>query len=189
MFRVVLVLTAQSIEGERAMSFSLRWLFIAILAIALCIVALLNANPYWAGAARTTVILLLPLAASFAVMASGTRRAFWLGFAICGTAQFAAMGFADADDKSANEADYKPLITDRAIDWLHAKVIRDVETEVQIYKGGLPFGTESRTVQRPLLSHFLVVGRCVWPVAIGLLGGSIVAWFYSRRESPKGNGQ
>ena len=170
------------------MRFSLRWLFIAILAVALCIVALLNANPYWAAAARTTVILLLPLAASFAVMATGTRRAFWLAVALCGTAQFAGMGFADADATYSHEPDYKPLITDRAIDWLHEKVVREVEREVEFYKGGVP-QMESRIVRIPLLSHFLVVGRCVCSVAIGLLGGCIVAWCYSRRESSKGSGE
>lgn len=66
------------------MSFTLRWLFITILFIAVAIVALLNANPKWVNAFRSMIVIVLPLTTIAAICSTGVKRAFWIGFALAG---------------------------------------------------------------------------------------------------------
>src|SRR5262245_35211701 len=74
------------------MRFSLRWLLVAILLIAVCVVALLNANAYWASGARSVLLLLLSLCVVGAVFCKGRLKVFWTGFAIFALFHFAFAG-------------------------------------------------------------------------------------------------
>jgi hypothetical protein len=164
------------------MRFSLRWLFVAILLITVSIVALLNANEYWAGASRSVVILLLSLAAVFALLASAGRRAFWLGFVVVGVAQFASIRFADS--KYESDVAYKYLVTDRVIAWMHERVLRDVEIVVPHEYPDGQVRPAPIIVKRPHQHLFFVVGRCVLTLLFALVGGFVATWFYRRNTNP-----
>ena len=153
------------------MQFSLRWLFIAILFLAVSAAALLNANEHWAGAARTAIIVLLSLAAVFAYLASGKYRAFWLGFAVVGTAHFASTRFA-AFYYHSN--DYNHVVADAAIEWLHGVIAHEERGEVNPIIGRTTLQVEK----------FRIVARCITVVPLALLGGCIAVWFHSRRNPP-----
>jgi hypothetical protein len=154
------------------MRFTLRWLFIVILLIAISVVALLNANTYWAGAARTTMFLILPLSVVIALASGGTTRLFWFGFAIVGAVQFWSLGFARG--AAAGESLVEP-----GIQWLHSKVVRDVDIEVPVYREGNFLRMDPRVVPRPNIDYFRVVGHCVVAALFGVLGGCVGAWVYS----------
>jgi hypothetical protein len=66
------------------MRFSLSWLFVAILLVAVSMVALLNANLLWAAVARTTLVLFLAFAILGGINNAGRIRAFWFGITIVG---------------------------------------------------------------------------------------------------------
>ena len=157
------------------MRFSLRWLFVAILLIAVSVVALLNANAYWAGAARSTMFLILPLSMVIALASGGVARLFWIGFAIVGAVQFWSLGFAQG--AAAGES-----LIEVGIEWLHTKVVRDVTIEVGQYQAGKLLRMVPRVVPRPNIDYFRVVGHCVVSALLGLLGGCVGAWVYSRRS-------
>ena len=74
------------------MRFSLRWLFVAVLLIAVSVVALLNASPYWVRGLRIAFLVFLTLAVIGGAFTKGAARAFWIGFAIAGWIYFRSEG-------------------------------------------------------------------------------------------------
>ncbi len=159
------------------MRFSVRWLLIFILAIAVGVVALLNANEYWAGAARSTLILLLSLATAIASLSTGSRRAFWIGFAVFGWIQFASVGFAKNLERETTSG---YLLTDQGIEWLHSKLVRNVEILVPIFNAGVQVRTQPAIVRRPHIDYFNVVARCLLVAFLGTLGGYVATWIFGR---------
>jgi hypothetical protein len=156
--------------------FSLRWFLIAILFIAVSVAALLNANGYWAAASRSAMFLVLPLGLVIALASRGTTRLFWMGFAVVGAVQFWSLGFA----RGRSDGD---SLVELGIEWLHSKIVRDVDIEVPVYRGGKFLRMDPRVVPRPHFDYFRVVGHCVISALFGLLGGCVASWVYSRRDS------
>jgi hypothetical protein len=163
----------------RVMRFSLRWLLVAVAFIAVSVVVLLNANFYWARGMRSVLILSLSLAIVGGIFSQGKSRAFWSGFAICGWIQFVSMGFIHLQT-------YGRLITDTGINLLHAQVARSVEEEVAYFSGPSNARVEKfekRVVTRPDVRSFTHVAQSVLTASIGVLGGCLAIWLYSRRAS------
>jgi hypothetical protein len=142
------------------MRFSLRWLFITILIIALCIVPLLNANIYWANAAERCRLLLLSFTIVAAIYARGSARAFWIGASV--------FGWIDAKHLVGQQID------DKMFDWLFTLVVRERE----VVRDGV-----ARQVSIPQHDSFGVVVACVQTLVVAMLGGFVAVWLYSRRHS------
>jgi hypothetical protein len=157
------------------MRFTLRGLLVAIAFVAVSVVALLYANWYWVGAARSVVILSLSIAVCGGIFARGAARAFWLGFAILGWIHFASVGF-------AHWRGYGYLITDQGISWLHTKVAREQEMMPSADDPFGPRGTPLRPiiVRRPDLDYFEKVARCITTIVIAGLGGFVGVYFQTR---------
>lgn len=64
--------------------FSIKQLLVAVTSIAVALVCLLNAGPLLVQTAATLVVITLILAILWAIHSRNERRAFWIGFAVCG---------------------------------------------------------------------------------------------------------
>ena len=158
------------------MRFSLRWLFVAILLIAISLVALLNANEYWISASRVALVVLLPLTIVGGIFSKGRKRAFWFGFAIVGWTVFLSAGLNDYPP--FNEAR-----SEKALQWLHSLIVRPEPVSLEGWNritGARLTGTG--TIDVPAFSSFKVVFHCVATLLVGVLGGYAAMWFYLRRE-------
>jgi hypothetical protein len=87
-----------------------------------------------------------------------------------------AIGFAQGE--AAGES-----LVERGIEWLHSKVVRDVDIEVPVYRAGNFLRMDPRVVPRPHIDYFRVVGQCVISALFGMLGGYVGASVYSRRAA------
>jgi hypothetical protein len=153
------------------MSFSLRWLFVAVAFIALSVVSLLNANHHWTFAWRTSILLGLSVATIGAIASNGRARAQWVGVAIAGWIHL-LLGTLDSLGSFDNE-----------FDWLHVLIARNLEPPYAIAQSG------EVIFMAPPRDEFVRIARFVVTVVFATLGGFAGAWFYSRRESSKGSGQ
>lgn len=70
--------------------FSIRSLLVLIMFAAVGIAALRQASPFWDSATCTLALGLFITAPLWAIHRSGRRRAFWVGFALCGWAYIVA---------------------------------------------------------------------------------------------------
>jgi hypothetical protein len=158
------------------MHFSLSWLFLAILLIAVSVVALLNANEYWVSASRAALVVLLPLTIVGGIFSKGRKRAFWFGFAIVGWTVFLSAGLNDYPP--FNEAR-----SEKALQWLHSLIVRLEPVSLEGWDritGARLTGTG--TIDVPAFSNFKVVFHCAASLLLGVLGGYAAMWFYLRRE-------
>jgi hypothetical protein len=165
------------------MQFSLRWLFVAVAFVAISVVALLNANSYWAAITRSALLVVLSLAVVGAVFLDGRARAFWIGFEIVALFHFLLSGLLFSTP-------FAPLLSDEVIAWMHQSVAPIETTQV---RDGDYFNGRPRYIRIdnavPPREYFEPIARCVFIVLIGIVGGFVASWFYSRRESAKGSVQ
>jgi hypothetical protein len=146
------------------MRFSLLWLLICIVFIAISMTALLNANRYWADGLRTALFVLLSFASVTAILGGAVTRPFWIGFALLGWIHFASVGFARPDESGH-------LLTDDLIEWIHSQIVRDTQVQVPLFQSGTPVGTQLQVEKRPRWEPFRVVGQCIVVACWALLGG------------------
>ena len=159
------------------MRFSLRGLFAAVLLVAISVVGLLNANIWWVGAARAALILALSLGAVIALASKGTTRMFWMGFTIVGAIQYGMMTI------STGNAEGPYLIWEGGVNWLHSKVAREIQLPDWI---DVPtIGQRVPVILVPDSAHFSAVGHCILSAMLGMVGGYVAVWFYSRRDGSK----
>jgi hypothetical protein len=157
------------------MRFSVRSLFVAILFVAISVVALLNANAWWVGAARAALILALSLGAVIAIASMGTTRMFWMGFTIVGAVQFGVITI------STRNPERPYLIWEGAIHWLHSKVAREVV--MPDFTDVPKIGQRVPVILVPYADQFSAVGQCILSAMLGLAGGYIACWSYPRRDA------
>jgi hypothetical protein len=160
---------------RRRVRFSLRWLFAAILFVAISVVALLNANVWWVGAARAALILALSLGAVIAIASKGTTRMFWMGFTIVGAIQFGIMTI------STGNSERPYLIWEGAIHWFHSNVAREVV--MPDFTDVPTIGQRVPVILVPYADQFSAVAQCILSAMLGLAGGYIACWSYSRRDA------
>jgi hypothetical protein len=125
------------------------------------------------------MFLILPLSMVIALASVGATRMFWIGFALVGAVQFWSLGLAQG--AAAGES-----LVELGIEWLHSKVVRDVDIEVPIYRAGKFLRMDPRVVPRPHIDYFRVVAQCVISAVVGMLGGCVGAWVYERRATLSG---
>jgi hypothetical protein len=141
------------------MRFSLRWLFVAILLIAVSVVALLNANLSWANAAERARLLLFSVTIIGAIYSRASTRAFWIGAIVFGWIQM------------------KPpvqQIDDRLLTFAHSLIVQEHVTVID----GRP-----SINWLPKHEYFVAVGDCVQSVFVACLGGVLAMWFHRRHNS------
>lgn len=166
------------------MRFSLRWLFVAILFIAVSVAALLNANELWRIGYRSGVMLAVLIAAAGALWSSGKTRAFCGGYVLFALAFFTNLfGF---------QSDF---ITGNAFTAIHKRSFEPISETVtgpfypSQYDGDVLTVTRQKngtllvSAIRPERTEFLGVGHAVSTVALGVIGGYVAVWFYSRHEA------
>jgi hypothetical protein len=161
------------------MRFSLRWLFVAVAFVAISVVALLNANLYWAGLARTGLIVFLASAIVGGINSRGEKRAFWFGVAIVGwiyraTAIVNCYWFAsDVLSEQLSRAMWDVLDKPQVGAEEHVfgeRVLADGRTFT------------NRIEHVPLEKSFHLVNKCILNALFAMLGGLIATWFYRRNH-------
>jgi hypothetical protein len=148
------------------MHFSLRWLFIAILFIALCIVTLLNANRTWSAITHSALIISLSLAIVGGIFSTGSRRAFAAGAAIVGSIYFGAVILYPA----WNLGD---VIAKLVYDIISAEETVVLETD--------PNGSSVQVMTRfrPPENEFYWILQCMLTGIVSVLGGIVGVWFWA----------
>jgi hypothetical protein len=152
------------------MRFSLRWLFIAILLAALATTALLNANDYWAMAARSFLIYAMSFAVLGGIIRNGKARAFCIGFAVFGLMRYVASGL-------VVNSPFAPLLSDELIVRAH-DAISSTSTEPVGEYATNPNFLVVHTYPEP--EAFMWVARSIVIATVGVLGGFIAIWIQSR---------
>jgi len=138
-------------------SFSLKWLFVAVAFVALCVAGLTVQSPLWPGLFRTLNIVLFLASIVGVVYARGPDRAFAGGFAICnGTMLVLLLG---------------PWFSAHIGDYLLAKVI---------WLTTVP-GSGLGTVYSAINVQRAQVGNLTTALLAGYMGGLLARHLYLRR--------
>ena len=85
-----------SARKSLSLKFSIRHLLVATAAIATGCAALLNANEWWVSGLLSGTLAMLVVAIMLAVYRRERARAFWFGFALCGSAYLVVAKSSDA---------------------------------------------------------------------------------------------
>lgn len=90
--------------------FSIRGLLIAVTILSVGIAALLNANGWWEAAMWGGTIFVLAIAVLLAIYRREERRAFWLGFSVCGWLFLAVLIYSWTPSANPQVARSDPLV-------------------------------------------------------------------------------
>jgi hypothetical protein len=160
--------------------FSIRTLMAVIIVSALGLVALRNAQYWWAGLLPLMAAVALEIAVLSAMFLRGLHRAWWASVAL----SVAGYLVLTLDPWLSPN-----LATTYILENAHAKLApADLEHDSSYYDiRGLPLPVDSRW--QPLfgeavaLEPFLRLGHCLFALLIGLVGGTVVLWFYMRHDA------
>jgi hypothetical protein len=99
-----------------------------------------------------------------------------MGFSIVGATQFWILMVTGGNKE-------RPfLIWEGGVNWLHSKVAREVEAPDWIEVPTI--GERIPVILIPHADQFGAVGYCILSAMLGMVGGYVAVWFYSRR-APK----
>ncbi len=129
--------------------FSLSFLLLFVLVVALGCAALSYANEYWASAVLTVTLAALVLSVLAAVYRRGASRAFWAGFAIFGGCYLFLM--------------YGPWFAELRMLLATTKLVAYAQSKLQ---AEAPVGTFD--LERWYFEH---IGHCLWALLLAGLGG------------------
>lgn len=179
------------------MRFSIKWLLIAVAAVAAGCVALLNASDLWADVVSGTVVVCLLIALIGTVASQGHRRAFCWGFAVFGWGYLLLMETLSGWSLS--------LVTQRLLEQLHGLVAAETEIprdeywEMQGLEPGPPVdpggggglgeasGAKPGMVREvlPMFGYFLKIGHAICLLLFALLGGLTGRYFHPAAPQQK----
>jgi hypothetical protein len=164
------------------MRFSLSWLFVAILLVAVSMVALLNANLLWAAVARTTLVLFLAFAILGGINNAGRIRAFWFGITIVGWVYLAGT--------IVNYYWFGGDVLNKQLSELLWTAVGNQAIEPEQVRMPSRVLEDGRVVSRyfeyvPLQASFYIVTESIVNIFWALVGGYVAMWFYSRRDASK----
>lgn len=189
--------------------FSIRSLMAIVVAAAIAVAALRNADDYWAGGLLLGTSLFIGVATVGAVYHSGPRRAGRLGFAVFAGGYF-ALAFLGLSDQNLGKLPTTWLLT-----FVHQRVVPPQTFVYTLTPTASPGGGQSTFVvsgfnpqgnnlvgtappQPPIqaatkrwarllpgaanLEAFSIVGHCLFAVVSGLLGMVIARRYQARQE-------
>jgi hypothetical protein len=133
---------------------------LAVTVVAVCVVTLLYANYFVAGAIRFFTALALSLAIVAAVYVSGKWRAFWVGFAIVGWIQF-LIGVLDS------VRPFNRGISQQSLSALYELV-----------------ASADSGIAGPAFAGFAIILHCIVTAMVAMLGGYVAMRFDARRQPP-----
>jgi hypothetical protein len=176
-------------------SFSIKWLLLAVAYVAICIVALINANSYWRQGFESAALLCLLSALLGTILSRGRRRSFWTGWLIFGGAWFLlVIGLFGISQR------WRPRLITTGLNALHGQIFKptiemfphkDVNPAIERSNSlegdirTLPDGRHQVVYVRPAQSAFSAVGNAVFCIPFALLGGVIGRWFWHKRETDR----
>jgi hypothetical protein len=126
-------------------SFGLRQLFLWTAAIALGLVALRSASPFWVAAMMGLALLVLASSILLVVFRQGATRAYWIGFATFGWLYTLLLctGWWPVDPTSDVNSPFRAhnfltqQVSDAAYHWLYDKAFEKYYTAVSMSSGGM----------------------------------------------------
>jgi hypothetical protein len=198
-------------------TFSIRIMMGAIIAVAISLTALRNANEIWAGMIMLVVVAAIGIAVLGAIFLQGHKQAWWVGFGLFGGGYLAfAVGpwfintFQPILSTTHVLKAIQPLIIRTAskdeVDLKQWRAKRDElearlqEAESLARSGGDPAVIAGRRAIYKLYQQieaikdaanyeeFQQIGHCLFAVLSGLLGATVAIWFYGRRDRVASDG-
>lgn len=187
--------------------YSIRTLMVFVVAAAVGLTALRNANAWWAGAMLLIAIAAVGIAITGAVMMRGGERCWWAAFAFFGgsylTLTFAPGFSTEVGPKLATttvlDSVYSQFIASSGqkhlpqyLWWQHARALDEVDRPKAANRG--PSDRELESAMNVLANlesqlqgaaderDFIRVGHGLFALLAGLVGGSVAGWFRRRRE-------
>jgi hypothetical protein len=184
---------------------SIRTLMAVVVVCAVGMTALRNANELWAGTMMLVALTAVGVALLGAIILKGRERYWWLGFAVF-SGGFLAIALAPGLSTEVMPR----LVTTRMITKFHADLVAAAEATVEreqadqeariaievaagtqdvVSAQRLRRMTERRHTTLLLRIHdrgpFSWVGHSLFALLAGLVGATVGAWFYARRERPR----
>jgi hypothetical protein len=158
---------------------SLRQLLILVAAIALAIVSLRYATPWWQAVVGLLLMVLFFAAVIAAIFERGPRQAFAIGFVVVvfGYAIMLANG-RKSFSPNGNTLTYEEL---HGAGYLPTTVVLGELYDVFYREGGNRYA--SPKAGSPSQSNFARIGHCWWALLLGYLGGSFARRLDERRRS------
>ncbi len=161
--------------------FSIRTLMALLLVSAVALAALRNASDLWAGMMHLTALGDVGVAILGSINLRGGERAWWQGFAIF-SGGYLALTFGpwlpDNFPSKLGTAHIIRAMYDLKFETPYLPKVKMVEIDETN-------GTSKSswvTPTKPSYEHFQRVGHSLFALLAGLVGGSIAARFYARRE-------
>jgi len=172
------------------MQFSLKSFLLAIALIASTCAGLLFATRMWAACFFSAVFLLLLFGVIAAIVRTGSKRAYWIGFTICGGVYFLFAVFADSQPHFGGsgggilQRNEPYLVSSELLLWLDTRL--NIASPSQPVPGGSDYlysvyGSPIYFTARGREGHRLTIGHSAIAVLLGAIGGSFARRAVERR--------
>jgi hypothetical protein len=186
---------AEAMRSSLRLNFSLRALlgFVAVAAIGCG--GLMYPSRASASLAWTLTLIALFVAVLGAVGRKGSKRAFWLGFAIAGWGYFWCAHWVDEERTLMGLWELQthgPLLTTKFLRWLlettHPLPPRpgggffSLAVEIPHVALAQDLGQLGPVHSEGFTTNFMRVGHCLWTLLFAVLGGCLTRWFHRTAE-------
>ena len=168
------------------MRYSLATLLGIVSFIAVGCGALASSSLFMASVFFSLAVATLTAAVVGAAVTSGAARAFWIAFAVFGWMHFVLAIGPWFDDHTG-----ELLVTRQALDRMGLAMNYDVSEHTQM-PGiwlNLPYASGNRARSSYPHLAFVVIGQCLFSVAIGWIAGAVTSALYSRQAKGAGSRQ
>jgi hypothetical protein len=182
--------------------YSVRSLMAFVLASAVGLAALRNANDWWADMILLITLAAVGVAVLGAIILQGRDRCWWLGFVVF-SGGYLALTFSSVVSMEIGSR----LVTTRAFGFLHSQATADSSFEIlwQQHARALTYidtlkarnrrpgdpefdltmirigNLETQLSGAANRGAFVRIGHCLFALLAGLIGGIVAVWFYALR--------
>jgi hypothetical protein len=156
--------------------FSLRWMLVAVAAVAICMAGLFNASYGWLTAFITIAFLVFAMLLLVAIYCPGAKRAFAIGFIVWGSMYAGIAGLYLRDESYPYH-----LPTNQLSFFVYQQIERQVGS-FPSFGGGVP-----SPIYEPEQETFMTIGTLQWTLLIGVIGGLMAQWLW-RAQQPRTDG-
>jgi hypothetical protein len=168
--------------------FTIRQLLIWTTFVGLGCVALRSASPIWTSVMYGLLLSALSAAVLLPIFRTGSARAYWIGFAVCGFLYLVVFIYGQALGSDYDSSE-NPLATNSLITSRLATHLYDFLYEPRLHGHGISgFSYEVRYPENetdPAYVDFLNTSHALWTLFLAACGGWLARWIYATGPAAK----